>query len=131
LIFHTLLLFAFLNLVTGAFCKDASERAAHDQEIVIENHMDYLERYAQDVGSLLKVLVSDGSGTVMIHELEDHLQNQKLEACFVFPDIDQSYTWTLFPLLDADGMGYQNKFRFIQLQSAEKWILHCQQSVTK
>jgi len=147
-----------MNVVTGVFCQGAIEGATHDQTIVIESHMEFAERYAQQLKSLFNDMDRDGSGTITIDELEDHLQDPAVKAYFASLDIDPSDTWTLFSLLDADGtneidleefiigcfrlkgnakamdmvlLGYESKRLSKQIQGMETQMLHCQQLIMR
>jgi len=158
LVYHIFLFLAFLNVVTGVFCQGAIEGAYHDQTIVIENQMEYAERYAERLRGLFHDMDADGSGAITIDELENHLQNQDVKAYFASLDIDPSDTWTLFSLLDADGtteiqleefiigclrlkgsakavdmvrVGYENQYMSKQLQSIEKQVFNCMQMMKK
>jgi len=156
LIFHVFFFLAFLNVVTGVFCQGAIEGAAHDNTIVIENQMEYAERYAHRLKGLFKDMDADGSGSITIDELEHNLQDQAVKAYFASLDIDPSDTWTLFSLLDADGkdeieledfiigclrlkgsakavdmvrVGYENQHMSKQIQNIEKQVLICQRLI--
>lgn len=94
---------AVLNVVTGVFCQSAIEGSQHDQEMLIQEKMKNKTQYMDRVRQLFESIDEDGSGTITIQELEDHLNDAAMQAYFQSLDIDTSDAWALFKLLDSEG----------------------------
>jgi len=94
---------AVLNVVTGVFCQSAIEGSQHDQEMLIQEQMKNKTKYMERVRHLFESIDEDGSGTITIQELEDHMNDEAMQAYFQSLDLDTSDAWTLFKLLDSEG----------------------------
>jgi len=103
LIYHFFFFLAFMNIITGVFCHGAIESATSDADHVMETHIESVEKYAQRLKEMFQDMDTDGSGTINLLELEEHLKDPIVKAYFSALDIDPSATWTLFTLLDSDG----------------------------
>jgi len=93
---------AVLNVLTGVFCQNAIESAAHDQELVTQAMLQNKEGYVKKVTQMFDIIDKDNSGTITIQELKTHLEDERLRTHFESMELDTSDAWTLFKLLDAD-----------------------------
>lgn len=93
---------AVLNVLTGVFCQNAIESAQRDQDIVTQTMMANKQRFVKQLRQLFKEIDTDGSGTVTIVELEQHLQDERVKAYFESMELEASDAWAFFKLVDED-----------------------------
>jgi len=92
--------FAVLNILTGVFCQNAIENAAHDQEIVSQQMLAQKHMYVRNMQHLFQEFDSDNSGSVTITEFMSHLDDEDVQAYFDSLELDTSDVRTLFRMLD-------------------------------
>jgi hypothetical protein len=92
----------FLNVMTGVFCQNAIDSAAHDQDLVAQSILDQKEMYVHQIEQIFGRIDDDNSGSITIQEFKGHLENEQMRAYFDSLGLDTSDIWTLFKLLDAD-----------------------------
>jgi len=96
---------AVLNVLTGVFCQNAIESAAHDQELVAQAMLDNKAMYTHKLREIFQEVDLDGSGEVTIDEFKEHLHDEKVQAYFEGLELDTSDIRMLFRLMDSDRGG--------------------------
>jgi len=94
---------AILNVVAGVVFHVAIESAQHDQEIVVQSHLNMKEKYISQLRGIFKHLDSDCSGCITLQDFEDHLGDADLRAYLSALSLTTDEAWSLFKLLDVHG----------------------------
>lgn len=94
--------FAVLNVMTGVFCQSAIKSAQLDTELLLHNMMAERDEHLKRIKDLFARLDNDGSGSLTLGELEDHLEDPAVQAYFASLDLSITDVWTFFKLLDSD-----------------------------
>jgi len=102
LVYQFVMTFALMNVITGVFCNGAIEGAQQDQNEVVEAHMAQMQKYVSKFKCLFRAIDSDHNGNITVDELEQHLEDEAVQAYLAAIDIEPKESWTLFALLDED-----------------------------
>jgi len=103
IIYQFVMTFALMNVVTGVFCNGAIEGAQQDCSEVIEAHIATMQQHVAQFRSLFQIIDSDHNGRISLDELQQHLEDDQVQAYLSALEIEPKETWTLFALLDEDG----------------------------
>jgi len=104
---------AVLNVLTGAFCQNAIDSAAHDQDLLTQHILHEKQKYVQRISKIFHDIDDDGSGTISMKEFLKHMQSSEMQACLESFGLDASDVWTLFKLLDMDQGSYIDLDEFV------------------
>mmetsp|Transcript_66581 Transcript_66581/g.159124 ORF Transcript_66581/g.159124 Transcript_66581/m.159124 type:complete len:899 (+) Transcript_66581:70-2766(+) len=95
--------FGVLNVVIGAFVATTAEIASKDRDAVIQNEMNRIETYREQIRTFFCEADKDHSGMLSWDEFEAHLQSNEVKAYFQALDLDVSQAHVVFKLLDEDA----------------------------
>jgi len=84
---------AVLNVLTGVFCQNAIDSAAHDSELVTQHMLQQREMYVKRLKELFAEIDNDGSGNITLREFQDHLLDPRVQAYFESLELDSSDVW--------------------------------------
>merc|ERR1740123_1050009 len=73
--FITFSMFAMLNVVTSVFVDSTMQRSQNDREFVVETELQGKKKFIEMMEQVFEELDSDGSGQIMLSELEEHMNN--------------------------------------------------------
>lgn len=96
---------AVMNVVTGVFVDNAVETARSTRDFMIAKEMELKEKYASEMRDLFIEMDKDGSGTVGLEEINEYLEDPRVQAFFNTLGLDTNDTERLFKLIDDDGSG--------------------------
>merc|ERR1711976_330623 len=102
LVFICFTIFAMLNVVTGFFCEQAAASAAADRDDAVLEQLRDKEVYIMQFKDIFAEIDADGDGTMTYNELNNHIEDEKLQAYFAHLQIDVRNAWEIFRLLDID-----------------------------
>jgi len=94
---------AVLNVLTGVFCQNAIESAAHDEELVTQAILQDKQMYVDQLNNIFQQIDKDESGAITINEFKAHLENEKMRAYFESLGLETGEVWKLFKLMDMDS----------------------------
>lgn len=94
--------FAVLNVMTGVFCQSAIQSAQHDHELFLQNMLAERDDHLKRIKNLFARLDKDGSGSLTLSELEDHLEDPAVQAYFASLELSITDVWSFFKLLESD-----------------------------
>lgn len=94
--------FAVLNVMTGVFCQSAIQSAQHDTELLLQNMLAERDDHLKRIKDLFSRLDKDGSGSLTLSELEDHLGDPAVQAYFASLELSITDVWSFFKLLETD-----------------------------
>jgi len=106
--FVTFTYFAVLNVVTALFCQTAVESSMCDQDILLEKKTQGLEVIRSRLEKLFLELddlnQNDDSpeGMFTFEELQDFMQEPRVQARFGILGIEADDAWSLFKLIDEE-----------------------------
>lgn len=119
--------------------QSAIEQAQSDQEAMLQRQLMQKMTFVKRLQELFMRLDSSHDGTITLHEFQDHLQSEHMQALLQTFEIDNADAWTLFKLLDTDGGGSVDINEFVdgcirlkgqaksiqmaQLMYHHKWIM--------
>ncbi|CAJ1411164.1 unnamed protein product [Effrenium voratum] len=93
---------AVLNVMTGVFCQSAIKSAQHDHELLLQNMLAEKDDHLKRIKDLFAKLDHDGSGTVTLAELEDHMSDPSVQAFFESLELSITDVWSFFKLLESN-----------------------------
>lgn len=91
-----------LNVMTGVFCQSAIQSAQHDHELFLQNMLAERDDHLKRIKNLFARLDKDGSGSLTLSELEDHLEDPAVQAYFASLELSITDVWSFFKLLESD-----------------------------
>eukprot|EP00913_Durusdinium_trenchii_P017894 g16813.t1 len=94
--------FAVLNVMTGVFCQSAIKSAQHDTDLFLQNMLVERDEHLKRIKDLFSRLDNDGSGSLTLAELEEHLGDPAVQAYFASMELSITDVWSFFKLLDSD-----------------------------
>mmetsp|Transcript_41370 Transcript_41370/g.119014 ORF Transcript_41370/g.119014 Transcript_41370/m.119014 type:complete len:699 (+) Transcript_41370:42-2138(+) len=94
---------ALMNIVTGVFVETALQRGREEKNVYMINQL----------RELFGVLDNNGNGTIAWTEVQENLDDPKLQAFFKDIDLDISEARGLFLLLDRDASGWIDADEFL------------------
>jgi len=96
---------AVMNIITGVFVDNAVETARTQRDFLIQKEMELKEKYAQEMRDLFMEMDKDGSGTIGLEEINEYLEDPRVQGYFAALGLDPNDTERLFKLIDDDGSG--------------------------
>mmetsp|Transcript_90900 Transcript_90900/g.261968 ORF Transcript_90900/g.261968 Transcript_90900/m.261968 type:complete len:565 (-) Transcript_90900:181-1875(-) len=100
ILYVALVQFAVLNILTGVFCQNAIDSAAHDQELIAQAVLANKQAYIQNMEQLFSSLDVGNAGSLTVEEFMSHLNEQSVRLYFESLDLDVSDVGMLFRLLE-------------------------------
>jgi len=100
LMYFSFTYFAVLNVVTGVFCQTAIESASHDQDVAAQAQLAAKQHYVRQLRALFDQINVNNTGTITLGELEQCMEDDKLQAYFATIDLSVDEAFSLFKLLD-------------------------------
>jgi len=95
--------FALMNVVTGVFCNGAIEGAQQDHTEVLEAHVASSQLYVNRFKALFRQIDTNNNGIISVDELEQHLDDEAVQAYFLSMDIQPHEAWTLMTILATES----------------------------
>jgi hypothetical protein len=95
--------FAVLNIVTGAFCQSAMKTASQREDILIHEKTRQKAADLERIRRIFQEMDADGSGYITLGEMEECLDNDVAMELLASLDIGSDDAWSLFKLLDNSG----------------------------
>jgi len=95
--------FALMNVITGVFCNGAIEGAQQDHTEVLEAHVASSHVFVNRFKALFRHIDTDNKGIISADELEQHLEDEEVQAYFLSMDIQPHEAWTLMTILASES----------------------------
>jgi len=96
---------AVMNIITGVFVDNAVETARTQRDFLIQKEMELKEKYCNEMRALFAEMDSDGSGSVSFLEVQQYLEDPRVQGYFTALGLDPNDTERLFKLIDTDNTG--------------------------
>jgi len=103
LFYHFFSTFALMNVITGVFCDGAVEGAQQDHTEVLAAHVASSQLYVNRFKALFRHIDTDNKGIISADELEQHLDDEEVQAYFLSMDIQPHEAWTLMTILATES----------------------------
>eukprot|EP00930_Biecheleria_cincta_P096366 TRINITY_DN88227_c0_g1_i1.p1 TRINITY_DN88227_c0_g1~~TRINITY_DN88227_c0_g1_i1.p1 ORF type:complete len:632 (+),score=107.76 TRINITY_DN88227_c0_g1_i1:89-1984(+) len=113
IIWVSVILFAFMNVITGFICEQAFATVQRDKEMAVEAQVRQKEVYTQKFAELFGTMDNYGTGELTVDELERHIGDDTVKAYFEHLDLDIDKAWDIFRLLDIDESGTVSLEEFV------------------
>merc|ERR1712003_462524 len=84
--------FGILNVVIGMFTERATQIAHRDQEKIISNELNAVQKYSESIKKFFHECDKDHSGDLSWSEFETHLQDERVKAYFSSLQLDVAQT---------------------------------------
>lgn len=97
---------AVLHVITAVFCESAIHAAQHDHDMLVHNILENRSKYVSKLRTLFESLDDSHSGVITLDTLEEHIQNEQVQAFFRSMELDIQDAWSFFKLLDQEGSGF-------------------------
>lgn len=112
--FIAVVVFTYLNVVTGIFVDNALKTAESDRDLMIQEEMSRRHAYAAEVEIVFREADSNGDGLLSYDELATHFADEAVGAWLGTLGIDSHAGHALFDMLDEDGQGFVDITDFVQ-----------------
>eukprot|EP00746_Dinoflagellata_sp_MGD_P074396 gnl/MRDRNA2_/MRDRNA2_30055_c0_seq1.p1 gnl/MRDRNA2_/MRDRNA2_30055_c0~~gnl/MRDRNA2_/MRDRNA2_30055_c0_seq1.p1 ORF type:complete len:839 (+),score=177.60 gnl/MRDRNA2_/MRDRNA2_30055_c0_seq1:66-2582(+) len=112
--FIAVVVFTYLNVVTGIFVDNALKTAESDRDVMIQEEMSRRHAYAAEVEIVFREADSNGDGLLSYEELATHFADDRVGAWLGTLGIDSHAGHALFDMLDEDGQGFVDITDFVQ-----------------
>merc|ERR1712070_942158 len=93
LIYIAFVYFAVLNVMTANFCQTAFESAKSDQETILRGAVSQKVAYGHLLARVFKVVDNAGAGHITLRDLEEHWQDDSVQALFTSLDLCPKDAW--------------------------------------
>lgn len=107
------IVFAFMNVMTGFICEQAFATVQRDKEMAVEAQVRHKEVYTQKFAELFGTMDHFDTGELTVDELEKHIEDDTVKAYFEHLDLDIDKAWDIFRLLDIDENGTVSMQEFV------------------
>lgn len=130
LTFVSVTTFGVMNVVTSVFVESALLSVQHYKDLLIQESLKTKSMYMDHLLDVFQEIDVDGSGTISMNEMEEFLDDPKLQMYLESMDIQPDEARTLFSLLDKDDSGTVSIDEFCQgclrlKGEAKSFDIHC------
>lgn len=113
LVFVTVALLAFLNVITAVFIETAMQQAQNDKELMVQQELADQENYMSIMREVYNELDTNNNGEVSFDEFHLHINDARIQAYLQRLELDASQIQMLFKLLDTDRSGGVEAHEFV------------------